>query len=60
MKSVPVTIGARKMTVQAVRVNYTYQMLVLGGVSNIFGGGIGNIPLQAVSMMRSETQSAAP
>ena len=58
MKSVPVKIGAKTMTVQAVRVSYTYQMLVLSGVSALFGGSIGNVPLQAVSTMRSETQAA--
>ena len=59
MKSVPVKIGAKTFTAQAVRVSYTYQMLVLSGVSNLFGGGVGNVPLQAVSVMRSETQAAA-
>jgi Flp pilus assembly protein TadG len=60
MQTVPVNIGAKTFTAQAVRVSYTYQMLVLSGVSNLFGGGIGNVPLQAVVVMRSETQAAAP
>ena len=60
LKPFTVKIGAKNMTAQGVRVSYTYQMLVLGGVSKIFGGSIGNVPLQAISVMRSETQSAAP
>lgn len=60
----PVTIGAgagaKTFTAQAVRVSYTYQMLVLSGVSKLFGSGIGDVPLQAVVVMRSETQAAAP
>ena len=58
MKSVPVATGVGTFTAQAVRVTYTYQMLVLSGVSKLFGGGIGNVPLQAVAVMRSETQAA--
>jgi Flp pilus assembly protein TadG len=58
MKSVPVLIGGRTMTVQAVRVTYTYPMLVLSGISKVLGGTIGNVPLQSVSIMRSETQAA--
>lgn len=58
LKSVPVTTGVGTFTAQAVRVSYTYQMLVLSGVSKLFGGGIGNVPLQAVAVMRSETQAA--
>ena len=60
LKTVPVTIGAKKMTVQAVRVTYNYPMLVLSGISKVLGGSIGTVPLQAVSIMRSETQAAAP
>jgi Flp pilus assembly protein TadG len=60
MQSVPVKIGAKTFTAQAVRVSYTYQMLVLSGISKVLGGSIGNVPLQAVAVMRSETQAAAP
>ena len=58
LKSVPVATGAGTFTAQAVRVSYSYQMLVLSGVSQLFGGGIGNVPLQSVAVMRSETQAA--
>jgi Flp pilus assembly protein TadG len=60
MQTVPVKIGAKTFNARAVRVSYTYQMLVLSGVSKVFGGSIGNVPLQAVSVMRSETQAVAP
>ena len=64
MATGPVTLatpGAPKtFTARSVRVSYTYQMLVLSGVSQLFGGAIGNVPLQAVVTMRSETQAAAP
>lgn len=58
LKPIPVTTGVGTFTAQGVRVTYTYQMLVLSGVSKLFGGGIGNVPLEAVSVMRSETQAA--
>jgi Flp pilus assembly protein TadG len=60
----PVTIGVapntKTFTAHGVRVTYTYQMLVLSGVSQLFGGGIGDVPLRSVAVMRSETQAAAP
>ncbi len=58
LKSIPVTTGVGTFTAQGVRVTYTYQMLVLSGVSKLFGGGIGDVPLEAVAIMRSETQAA--
>jgi len=64
MATYPVTIGvapnSKTFTARGVRVSYTYQMLVLSGVSQLFGGGIGNLPLRSVAVMRSETQAAAP
>jgi len=58
MKTVNVATGIGTISVQKVRVSYTYQLLVLGGVSKIFGSGIGNVSLQAISSMRSEAQAA--
>jgi Flp pilus assembly protein TadG len=58
MKTVNVPTGIGTISVQKVRVSYTYQMLVVGGVSKIFGSGIGNVSLQAISSMRSEAQAA--
>lgn len=64
MATYPVTIGvapnSKTFTARGVRVSYTYQMLVLSGVSKLFGGGIGNVPLRSIAVMRSETQAAAP
>jgi len=31
---------------------------VLSGISKLFGSGIGNVSLQAISSMRSEAQAA--
>jgi Flp pilus assembly protein TadG len=56
----PVTTGAGTFTARAVTVTYTYQFAILGGVGAAFGGSLDSIPLQAVSVMRTETQAAAP
>lgn len=58
--SVPVVTPAGTFTALAVTVSYRYQMFMLSGASAMFGGGIGQVPLQASAVMRSETQAAAP
>jgi Flp pilus assembly protein TadG len=57
-KTAQVATAAGTISVRKVQVIYTYQPLVLGGVSKIFGSGIGNVSLQAVSSMRLEAQAA--
>jgi Flp pilus assembly protein TadG len=57
--NVPVATGAGTFTARAVTVNYTYQFAVLGVIGSMFGGNFTTIPLQAVSVMRTETQAAA-
>jgi Flp pilus assembly protein TadG len=55
---VPVVIaGAGTFTARAVRVNYTYQFAILGGVGSFFGGNFTTVPLAARSVMRYETQA---
>jgi Flp pilus assembly protein TadG len=56
----PVATGAGTFTARAVTVNYTYQFVVLGPIAGFFGGSFTTMPLQAVSVMRTETQAAAP
>lgn len=56
--NVPTGIGTTTISVQKVRVSYTYQLLVLSGISKLFGSGLGNVPLQAIASMRNETQAA--
>lgn len=56
--TVPVTTAAGTFTARQVTVTWTYQMAVLGGVSALFGGSIGNVPLAARSVMRAEVQAA--
>lgn len=58
--NMPVATGAGTFTARSVTVNYTYQFVILGGIAPVFGGSFGTIPLQAVSVMRTETQAAAP
>jgi len=58
MKTASVVTTAGTISVQKVRVSYTYQLLVLSGISKVFGSGIGNVSLQAISSMRSEAQAA--
>ncbi len=59
VENVPVATGAGTFTARAVTVNYTYQFAVLGAIGIMFGGNYTTIPLQAVSVMRTETQAAA-
>jgi Flp pilus assembly protein TadG len=54
----PVATGAGTFTARSVTVTYTYQFAVLGGIGAMFGGNYTTIPLQAVSVMRTETQAA--
>jgi len=56
--NVPVATGAGTFTARAVTVNYTYQFAVLGAAAPLFGGNFGSINLNAVSVMRTETQAA--
>jgi Flp pilus assembly protein TadG len=56
--TVPVTTTAGTFTARSVTVTWTYQMAVLGAASALFGGSIGNVPLTATSVMRSEIQAA--
>jgi Flp pilus assembly protein TadG len=56
--NVPVTTPAGTFTARSVTVTWTYQMAVLGAASALFGGSIGNVPLQATSVMRTEIQAA--
>src|SRR5688572_15983354 len=58
--NVPVATGAGTFTARSVTVNYTYQFAVLGAIGAAFGGSYTSIPLQAVSVMRTETQAVAP
>lgn len=58
--NVPVVTGAGTFTARAVRVDYTYQFSVLGVIGAAFGGSYTTIPLRAQSVMRTETQAAAP
>lgn len=57
--TVPVTTAAGTFTARSVIVNYPYQLAVLGAIEAFFGGSVTSIPLQAASVMRTET-SAAP
>lgn len=50
----PVATGAGTFTARSVTVNYTYQFVVLGPIGAAFGGAFGSLPLQAVSVMRTE------
>jgi Flp pilus assembly protein TadG len=56
----PVATPAGTFTARSVRVNYTYQFAILGPIGAAFGGTFGTIPLTAASVMRTETQAAAP
>ena len=56
--NVPVTTPAGTFTARSVTLDYTYQFAVLGGIGAFFGGEFGSVPLQAVAVMRSETQAA--
>jgi hypothetical protein len=56
--TVPVATGAGTFSAIQVDLNYTYQFAVLGGFAPLFGGNFGSIALNAVSVMRTETQAA--
>jgi len=56
--NVPVTTGAGTFTARSVTVAYTYTFAVLGIAAPLFGGNFGNIQLNAVSVMRTETAAA--
>ena len=56
----PVATPAGTFTARSVVVNYTYQFAILGGIGPLFGGSYTTIPLTAASIMRTETQAAAP
>lgn len=56
--NVPVTTTAGVFTARAVTLNYTYTFAVLGAAAPFFGGNFGNINLNAVSVMRTESQAA--
>jgi Flp pilus assembly protein TadG len=58
--NVPIATGAGTFTACSVTVNYTYPFLVLGPIGAAFGGSFTTLPLQAISVMRTETQAAAP
>lgn len=55
---VPVATSAGTFTARAVTLNYTYTFAVLGAAAPLFGGNFGSINLNAVSVMRTETQAA--
>lgn len=56
--TLPLTANGRTYTARAVTLKYTYNFATLGAVGAQFGGTYTNVPLQAVSVMRTETQSA--
>ena len=56
--NVPVATGAGTFTARSVTVAYTYSFAVLGIAAPLFGGNFGNIQLNAISVMRTETQAA--
>ncbi len=56
----PVATPAGTFTARQVVVSYPYQLSILGGFAAMFGGSFGTIPLTAASVMRTETQAAAP
>jgi Flp pilus assembly protein TadG len=58
--NLPVATPAGVFTARSVAVQYTYTLAVLGGVAPLFGGTFGTINLNATSIMRTETQAAAP
>jgi Flp pilus assembly protein TadG len=57
---VTVATPAGTFTARSVNVQYVYEFAVLGAAAPLFGGNFGTITLNAVSVMRTETQAAAP
>jgi Flp pilus assembly protein TadG len=57
---VPVTTPAGTFTARSVTLDYNYQWVTLSGFAPYFGGSFGTLPLQVVSVMRTENQAAAP
>jgi Flp pilus assembly protein TadG len=55
---VPVATGAGTFSARSVDLTYTYSFAVLGMAAPLFGGSFGSITLNAVSVMRTETQAA--
>lgn len=58
--NVPVATPAGTFTARRVNVQYGYQFVILGGFAPMFGGSFGTINLRGVSVMRTESQAAAP
>jgi Flp pilus assembly protein TadG len=56
--NVPVATAAGVFTARSVNVQYVYQFAVLGAAAPLFGGNFGTINLNAVAVMRTETQAA--
>ena len=60
VQNVAVATTAGTFTARAVTLNYTYQLAILGAAAPLFGGSFGTVNLNAVSVMRTESQAAAP
>jgi Flp pilus assembly protein TadG len=58
VQDVPVSTAAGTFTARAVQVQYVYNTGILGGFSPMFGGTFGAVNLNAVAVMRTETQAA--
>jgi Flp pilus assembly protein TadG len=58
VEDVPVSTAAGTFTARSVRVQYVYDTGILGGFSPMFGGTFGAVNLNAVAVMRTETQAA--
>jgi Flp pilus assembly protein TadG len=58
--NITVATSAGTFTARQVTVTYNYAFVVLGGVAPLFGGSFGTINLTARSVMRTESQAAAP
>ena len=56
--NIPVATAAGTFTARRVTLAYTYTFAVLGMAAPLFGGNFGNIQLNAVAVMRTETQAA--
>ena len=56
--NVPVATPAGVFTARSVTVQYIHQFAILGAAAPLFGGNFGTITLNAVSVMRTETQAA--